>query len=1171
MSPMAWMRRFMTLRGLFLVLGAVAVVLLIWFGGPLIAIAGWEPLASIAGRVIFLLMLAVIYMGIHLWRAKRQRRDNEKVVSEMMAGSDKDDLLKEEVDTQRERLRQALALVKKWRPGRFRSVYELPWYMIIGAPGSGKSTALLSSGLEFPLKDEMGIDSVKGVGGTRYCDWWFTNRAVIIDTAGRYTTQESTDKRDQRGWNSFLGLLKKYRSRQPINGVILSVSVTDLLEQTPTEQMLHARALKQRVQELKNRLGVVFPVYVVLTKFDLLDGFADTFGMLSEQERDEVFGMTFELQSVCDPKTLPDSFDAEFDGLLERLSHFLLHRMQQERTPAARRRIYQFPKQTALLRAPLWNLVKEVFFPSAYEDVPILRGIYLVSSEQGGKTYDKVSHLVDDHFRLKVPKVAATVPTPVRDGFFLRQLFENIIFSEHGLASADGRKEKHFAWARRAALAGMVALTCALGVGWYLSYQWNSDLVASYDTGIDKLKTNLAQPHQDWVQLDDLLSEAARFPGVLGTPLPEGGPRQMGLFQGNALRQAAEGSYGRLLQHQFGRGLQETLESEISSNLSNLEYLYETLKVYLMLNETQRLDEDQVAAWFEFTLRRQLPGDLNADVRKSLLTHLAHYLELNHGMPVKAELIARARAELTALPLAERAYQRIRLDGSASRLPEFRLPMVLGSVAEQVFERRSGTSLREGIPGLYTVNGYKGIFEPEKDKIVGRLLEDSWVYGEEAQDFGNLDEKRIKASVEDRYFRDYIHHWETFLSDLRVKPFSSPSEGMRVASLIAGPEAPMSRLLAAVKYNTELTVEENNDASQALDSASDTATSRLAQRSRGVSELMRMMPEGSEENEPETLVDKAFKSINQVDEATLQSLQANAKVMARYFEEQSMGRNAALASVTRPQFDDAVRGFYSSFSDSDSEVLKQMLGSVVRDSRRMVKTSATRKVNDIWRSNVYADYQQAIAGKYPFERTADSDVALMDFANFFGYGGTLDQFFNENLKDHVNTSRSPWRLTGDVGIKQGSLRLFEEARRIREAFFEPGSRTPRLAFTLKPTYLDSRVTQFVLEIDGQAMTYRHGPPRAISFRWPDPAGAKQTRVALTPLGGSASVLEKTYQGTWSIFRMLQTSGGMIDDGRRQIMDVLLGDFLAKVEITANSVKHPFATGTLEGFRLPPRL
>ena len=105
--------------------------------------------------------------------------------------------------------------------------------MIVGAPGAGKTTALLNSGLEFPLTDSLGKSAVRGIGGTRHCDWWFTDRAVLLDTAGRYTLQESQRARDASEWQTFIALLKRYRARQPVNGVIMTISVADLLSDAP--------------------------------------------------------------------------------------------------------------------------------------------------------------------------------------------------------------------------------------------------------------------------------------------------------------------------------------------------------------------------------------------------------------------------------------------------------------------------------------------------------------------------------------------------------------------------------------------------------------------------------------------------------------------------------------------------------------------------------------------------------------------------------------------------------------------------------------------------------------------------------------------------------------------------------------------------------------------------
>ena len=125
-------------------------------------------------------------------------------------------------------------------------LYELPWYVFIGAPGAGKTTALVNSGLSFPLADQFGPGAIRGVGGTRNCDWWFTDEAVLIDTAGRYTTQDSHQEEDKAAWDGFLGLLKKSRPRRPLNGVFLAISVADLLNQSAPARANLAASIRAR-------------------------------------------------------------------------------------------------------------------------------------------------------------------------------------------------------------------------------------------------------------------------------------------------------------------------------------------------------------------------------------------------------------------------------------------------------------------------------------------------------------------------------------------------------------------------------------------------------------------------------------------------------------------------------------------------------------------------------------------------------------------------------------------------------------------------------------------------------------------------------------------------------------------------------------------------------------
>src|SRR3954467_2450153 len=245
-------------------LGSLAAV--VYFVGPFIAFGEWRPLGkSIVRNVVILLLVAgvaaVAGMSFH------RRRKGAQQIADGISGADQ---TVNDEPVLKERMGDALPTLKTASGNKSGYLYDLPWYIIIGPPGAGKTTALVNSGLKFPLARGATPAAVAGVGGTRYCDWWFTDEAVLIDTAGRYTTQDSDAKSDKESWLAFLDILKKSRSRQPINGVLVAISVEDVLMLPKQELVLHADAVRMRLLELHQRLKVSFPVYALFTKTDLV-------------------------------------------------------------------------------------------------------------------------------------------------------------------------------------------------------------------------------------------------------------------------------------------------------------------------------------------------------------------------------------------------------------------------------------------------------------------------------------------------------------------------------------------------------------------------------------------------------------------------------------------------------------------------------------------------------------------------------------------------------------------------------------------------------------------------------------------------------------------------------------------------------------------------------------
>ncbi len=531
------------------IIGLLAVGILIWFVGPLIAIAGAIPLKSVVARLVVILVCVVLW-GLNNLRIQMQvNRANTELASgfaDAHAAAPETSQSAEEVAALKERFDEALGVLRSTtRKKGGAGIYDLPWYIIIGPPGSGKTTALLNSGLKFPLADRFGKEALRGVGGTRNCDWWFTEDAVLLDTAGRYTTQDSHMEADSAAWEGFLGLLKKHRRRRPINGALVAISLADLLTQSEAERAQQVRAIKQRLQELDKHLGIRFPIYVLLTKCDLIAGFMEFFDDFGVGERGQVWGVSFPYDKDQTSGSPVTSFMGEFDALIDRLNKRLLWRMQQERDPVRRARMFSFPQQMASLRELLNNFLTEVFSASRYEDSLLLRGAYFTSGTQEGSPIDRVMGSLSRTFGLS-PQMISPFGGQGRS-YFVTRLLKEVIFEEADLVGANRRLEVQRRWLQRAAYGGAVGFTAIAILAWMTSFTRNEVYIYRFKSALEDFEQTRALQAGGISNFDQLLQRLNSIRDVtrVYSPFKEGVPflMGMGLYQGNKLTAAANDLY----------------------------------------------------------------------------------------------------------------------------------------------------------------------------------------------------------------------------------------------------------------------------------------------------------------------------------------------------------------------------------------------------------------------------------------------------------------------------------------------------------------------------------------------------------------------------------------------------------------------------------------------------
>ena len=378
--------------------------------------------------IISILVIALIYFIIKYRAATRAGT----IENSIHTSNDQQSISPEkrvEVEQFRKQLQAAITALKNSKLGRGKlgnsALYSLPWYMVIGPSGAGKTTAIQNSGLEFPY----GKDAIRGVGGTRNCDWFFSTKAIFLDTAGRYISEIE----DRFEWKTFLEVLKKNRKKKPINGVVVAINVDEIIKSDKNQLTEHAKNIRNRIDELIEQLGIIFPVYFVFTKCDLIQGFVEFFSDLSETERSQIWGATLNIQyeSESNPKNI---FTEEFNKLAEIISEIRTIRLSNRLKREQRRKVFLFPFQFNSLKERLTYLVGEVFQPNPYQDNPIFRGFYFTSGTQEGIPLDLAIKEIAKQFNL--PSLGGNDHEEVLEtkNYFIRDLINEVVIPDKNLS-----------------------------------------------------------------------------------------------------------------------------------------------------------------------------------------------------------------------------------------------------------------------------------------------------------------------------------------------------------------------------------------------------------------------------------------------------------------------------------------------------------------------------------------------------------------------------------------------------------------------------------------------------------------------------------------------------------------------------------------------------------------
>ncbi len=1039
----------------------------------------WVPV-GVTALVVTVLVAVVVARRL---RARRAARELEKALAAQaaeQARSARPDMQAEILQMQQE-FQRAIGALKssKLARGGDDALYALPWHVIIGPPGSGKSTALRNSGLQFPYMSTSG-GAVRGVGGTRNCDWWLTNEAVLLDTAGRWSTEDE----DRDEWLSFLDLIKRFRPRKPLNGIVAAVSLDQIGGAHEEEVNALARRMRERIDEVQNRLQMSLPVYVLFTKADLVPGFVETFNDLSKQERGQVWGFTVPLASP--PADAGMHFQERFDELTTIIEKRSLRRMGEERKIESRELIHSFPQQLVSLRKGCTDFVGQLFEGSVFGETPMFRGCYFSSGTQEGRPIDRVMHKMAEAFGIR-SEINLGEPVTEAKSYFLRDVFLNVVFPDRDVAvrseAEQRRQRRNQLLAAGGIFAGALAFSVLPLLSWLNNRAYldetedvvNSAAAATVDSGGVVTPDALASLRDRVAQLSEYEDRGAPF------------LMRMGMYQDD-VRQPVSDYYTGLLRSQvvgpivqddqqamdeFGRRY-ETLRDSIPTGPEHSD-MYDRLRMHLLVTRPAEhppeplLSEDEdVASWVAERITNRWvdrlggPEEVEEETVAQMREHADLYTSLlaredaqdevdperSMRFPRDDESVTRVRSALTRVRLSDMALERLIQDVDRSGY-DLRLENLVGNTVHPMQS--------EGVVrGAFTRRGWENHV---RDVLYGegdeRLFGEPWVLGGELEASQRTQAQRTEdlRNLRNQYFRQYVVEWRDFLSGIRVVPPQGNEQTLAgLRDLTRGDPEPYRLLFQQVLYNTMLPVPEGEQQSQTGQAASATLWQRFWQRvermrgGRAAHNIIANALGGSSEDgdRPDELspehVYLAFEGFTRFGAAPPPPPPAEGQQpppppqlsIGSYEEQLHTVRDALQAHLDTPQgtaeaLETALQTARTSTRSliESQEVgwrprLLALLWPPIEGSTNSVAIGQATGAGRSWCTEVYTPYARNILGGYPINPSGH-DIPIADFAAFYTpQTGTLWAFYESALKRRIPREGDTYTFATNLGQQAGN-------------------------------------------------------------------------------------------------------------------------------------------------------
>lgn len=1075
--------------------GLVVAAMLAWFGALWLNLQGVNLWFL---RLCLFLLLALGVAAILWWLHSRQK---SKLDREASAGSESapsagaaDDILL--------LLREAEARVaSSTQLPRGTRLSSLPVIFLVGDAAAGKTCVATQSGLDPELISGQ-VYQEGNIAPTRLANLWFARKAVFVEMAGKTLA-------DANLWNRLLHRLAPGKLRSVFSGkpaapraAVVCYDCAKLAKAAGQEEITaQSRAIRARLQQISQTLGISFPVYVFFTQADRLPYFDDFFRNLSDQEITQILGATLPpfrstssgVYAEQETKRLTATFNSIFYSLAECRPGLLYRERGAEKLP----RIYEFPRELQKRITLATQFLVDLCRPSHLRSGPFLRGFYFTGIRQteiaaplGGTVFASKTSLTsarsfaanatsimrtDDFGKTQSQgwQSATQAGVAVESGkttqwLFLSHIFSHVILQDHTALGASGASSRANVW-KRLLLATAGGLAAIWFLGMVISFFGNRALEEDVRRTAEAISP-IRSTALSMASLEDLQRlDAARMELATLTKYRRAGAPwhlRWGLYSGDLLYEDFRPLYfDRFRKLLFGDAQSQMalfLRNRPTSptNTSDDDYVtaYNTLKAYLMT--TLNPNKADTSFLSEFLLSKWSGPLDSAEQNRLALEQFRFYadeLQVDNPFPGQGDALVRqsvdqSRRYLVSFTGADFVYR-----GYLSKVRQACKCEPL-NFSKKYPEAEGVVREPKVIDPAFTKGGWKVM-----QGLISRNdwnADDEWVLGEGAK---ALTRGVNSADVRSLYEADYIRGWRDYVKSASVVALGGPSDASRKLDKLTGNRSPLLELLCEVSANA---AETSNEIASAFQPVNDVVKSpcynlvvqesTVAYRN-ALNEFKSCIDRYQEDpSKPATQREDSYKSCK-----TLQmpAVQKEARIAVKSIDHEA-------------HLDECVVSLLKLGACSPG---KLVIAPVVSDA--------------------FCSALNHLSSKYPFKADSIEEITMEDFDAFFRPGtGVLSREIASGL--------------GKGGSRANLIRF---ARNVQNSVYPNGSLVPQYHFTVTAIVPAGMKTE-QLSLDGTLLKVDEAAPKKESFAWPG-----KTHEAELRFGDSKQL---AYGGTWAVFHLL---------------------------------------------------